>query len=90
MSVRSFGGRLNVTYRCLGCGNEFHPYSGTDRLFCSVRCRSDVVSARKRVYRRVEDAAKDESMTPGEIVATLRAIRREPILIESDEEGEDG
>lgn len=83
-------GRTSTSYRCLGCVNEFHPLRDGDRLYCGNPCRTRVVSARGRVYKRVEQAAKDGTLTAEEIVATLRAIPRDPILVEHEEEGEDG
>lgn len=89
-AVHPAANRTRATYRCLSCGKEFHPFQAAGRLYCSNRCRTDGVAARGRVYKRVEEAAKDGSLTDAEIVATLRAIPRDPILIEDEEVGEDG
>lgn len=82
--------RQSGVYKCLGCGKEFRRPSHSDGQYCSMQCRGDVVSLRSTIYKRVELAAKDGSMTPDEIVATLRAVPREPIRVLADEEGEDG
>ncbi|WP_062203982.1 hypothetical protein [Demequina salsinemoris] len=66
MSERTNPHRLATPHTCLQCGTTFHPWQGSARKFCSVKCagraKSDAAWERGREHRESVDTERMDAI----------------------------